>query len=71
MRFKGTLLSYSSCQYQPPARPPLQVTVGLFILMAAVSTPRAWNALSLADSALTPTYAIVTFAVVLQPNLGG
>ncbi|GAB4816536.1 hypothetical protein N2152v2_003582 [Parachlorella kessleri] len=48
----------------------LQVTVGLFILMAAVSTPRAWNALSLADSALTPTYAIVTFAVVLQPNLG-
>lgn len=48
----------------------LQVLVGLFILMATCSAPTVWNALTLADAAIIPTYAIVTFCVVLQPNLG-
>ncbi len=44
--------------------------MGLFVLMATVSAPKVWNSLTLADSAIFPTYAIVTFCVVLQPNLG-
>lgn len=48
----------------------LQVAVGLWVLMATVSTPKVWTALSLPDAALVPTYGIVTFCVCLQPVLG-
>lgn len=42
----------------------------MFLLLAAVSTPAVWSALSLSDSSIVPTYAVVTLCVVLQPNLG-
>lgn len=32
----------------------LQLTTALFILLASLSTPRVWSALTLRDSAITP-----------------
>ena len=49
----------------------LQLAVGLFMLLAALSSPQAWTSLSLQSAAITPVYAVVTLCVVLQPNLGG
>lgn len=48
----------------------LQAFIGLFCLLAILSPPAVWNALSLLDANVTPVYAIVSFAVCLQPNVG-
>lgn len=48
----------------------LQLATGLFLMLALMGWPRAWNALTLEDAAITPVYAVVTFIVVLQANLG-
>lgn len=52
------------------AKGALQLCVGMAVLLAAVSTPAAWQALSLPSAALTPVYAIVTLVVCLQPLMG-
>jgi hypothetical protein len=49
----------------------LQLAVGLFVLLAALSSPQAWTSLTLESASITPVYAFVTLCVVLQPNLGG
>lgn len=49
----------------------VQLATGLFLMLALMGWPRAWNALTLHDAAITPVYAVVTFIVVLQANLGG
>ena len=49
----------------------LQLAVALFVLLAALSSPQAWTALTLQSATITPVYAVVTLCVVLQPNLGG
>jgi hypothetical protein len=48
----------------------LQVGLGAFVLMAALSPPPVWRALSLEPADISPVYALVTFCVVLQPKLG-
>eukprot|EP00887_Chlorella_sp_A99_P008175 scaffold12.g8175.t1 len=48
----------------------MALCVGMAVLLAAVSTPAAWQALSLPSAALTPVYAIVTLVVCLQPLMG-
>lgn len=48
----------------------LQVGLGVCVMLAALSPPAVWSALSLQPAAITPVYAVVTFCVVLQPNLG-
>ena len=47
-----------------------QLATGLLIMLASFGWPRAWEALTLKSAAITPVYAIVTFCVVLQANLG-
>lgn len=47
-----------------------QLATGLLIMMACFGWPRAWEALTLKSAAITPVYAVVTFCVVLQANLG-
>lgn len=49
----------------------LQVATGLFLMLALFGWPRAWWALTLQSAAISPVYALVTFIVVLQANLGG
>ena len=47
-----------------------QLACGLLIMLASFGWPRAWKALTLKNAAITPVYAVVTFCVVLQANLG-
>ena len=48
----------------------LQLATGLLLMLACFGWPAAWEALTLKSAAITPVYAIVTFCVVLQANLG-
>ena len=52
----------------PAPRP--QLAIGMAVLLATISAPAVWNALTLQGALLSPIYAMVTLCVCLQPLLG-
>jgi Aluminium activated malate transporter len=55
---------------QPSIRAAIQATVGYLLLLAILSTPSIWLALSIPNALIGPIYAFVSFSVVLQVNVG-
>ena len=64
------LNALASLLQRPEIRSGIQAAAGFAILVGLLSPPPVWNALTLRSASISPVYAVVSFSVVMQGNVG-
>lgn len=56
--------------HRSDVRAAIQTLLGMLVLLSVTSPPRVWSALTQKEAQVSPVFSVVTFLVVLQPNVG-